>query len=545
MSKKNLIISFLLIQMVLNGIYVYLNAMVLQWTTGALNGEVSLAFLGGIFAIQTVLSFGVTFFRAGRHYHHSSLSAMVLEKVNELEYDFFGTFSPGKLNHVRESVGDIICATYAIVYIVTDACMAIIYIVIMHRVDTFVTYVTIGLYLINGLAIYLLNKASLYINKKTVNIRRQRNIEADECINGFSDVRTYCGEDRHNKSIRSLENKLISLYTKRQAIYGLMDIVANATSGIATLLAIYIVMKNGNLLLGMPLVIYVWRLQDFMADMIFQFGDVVQCIAVLPDFKTVMNHENKMKSGDVDLDENIDSIAIESVDFSYNKSTKILSNINMHIRKGECIGICGGSGEGKSTLLKLLTRFYDVNAGSIKINGLNIKDLTFTSLRHRIGMVNQSPYLFDNTIRYNVTYGNPSASETEVIEACKKAGIWDFIKTLEKGLDSDVGPRGIKLSGGQEQRISIARLFLADPEVILLDEATSSLDNTSERIIKDAITMFRDKTIVIVAHRLATIKDCDRIYVMNNHTIAEKGTHSQLMNLGGVYSRLYNEGKDE
>lgn len=249
MSKKNLIVSFLLIQMALNGIYVYLNAMVLQWTTGALNGELPLTFLGGVFAIQTLLSFGVTFFRIGRHYHHSSLSSSVLEKVNELEYDFFSTFSPGKLTHVRESVGDIICAIYAIVYIVTDAFMAIIYIVIMHSVDTFVTYVTIGLYLINGLVIYLLNKASLYINKKTVSIRRQRNIEADECINGFSDVRTYCAEDRHDKSIKSLEDKLINLYTKRQAIYGLMDIVANITSGIATILAIYIVMKNGNLLI--------------------------------------------------------------------------------------------------------------------------------------------------------------------------------------------------------------------------------------------------------------------------------------------------------
>ena len=545
MSKKNLIISFLLIQMALNGINAYFNAMVLQWTTGALNGEVSIMFLVGIFAIQTLLSFGISFFRVGRNYHHCIEHNRILKKVNSLEYDFFSTFSPGKLNHVRESVGDIICLLYAVTYIISDAIIGIIYIVIMGRLSMDVSIMTVTIYLIHGLFIYIINKHILSINRKINKIRQQRNIEADECINGFSDVRTYCTEARHNRSSDEQLSDLIKLYTKYQTLYGITYIISNVTSGIATIFTIYIVIKNGNLLMGMPLIIYVWRLQDFMADMIFQFGDVVQCIAVLPDFKTVMKHENKMKSGDVDLDENIDSIAIESVDFSYNKSTKILSNINMHIRKGECIGICGGSGEGKSTLLKLLTRFYDVNAGSIKINGLNIKDLTFTSLRHRIGMVNQSPYLFDNTIRYNVTYGNPSASETEVIEACKKAGIWDFIKTLEKGLDSDVGPRGIKLSGGQEQRISIARLFLADPEVILLDEATSSLDNTSERIIKDAIAMFRDKTIVIVAHRLTTIKDCDRIYVMNNHTIAEKGTHSQLMNLGGVYSRLYNEGKEE
>ena len=155
-----------------------------------------------------------------------------------------------------------------------------------------------------------------------------------------------------------------------------------------------------------------------------------------------------------------------------------------------------------------------------------------------MGIVHQSPYIFDGTLRANIAYGRPSATDAEIIDACKKASIYDFIVSLPEGLDTKVGPRGLKLSGGQKQRISIARVFLTNPEIIILDEATAALDNETEQLVQDAVRAFKGKTIITVAHRLSTIRDCDCIYVVHNHKIAEAGTHDELLHAGGIYASM-------
>lgn len=175
----------------------------------------------------------------------------------------------------------------------------------------------------------------------------------------------------------------------------------------------------------------------------------------------------------------------------------------------------------------------------ISIDGIPYSEINARSLRSKIGIVNQDVYIFDQTIRYNVLYGKPSATEAELIEACKKANIYEFIKEQPDGFDTNVGPKGLKLSGGQKQRIGLARLFLYDPEIILLDEATASLDNDSERLVQDAMTLFDGKTIVTIAHRLSTIRDSDIIYVIDKHHVVEQGTHEELMMIeDGIYRRL-------
>jgi len=235
-------------------------------------------------------------------------------------------------------------------------------------------------------------------------------------------------------------------------------------------------------------------------------------------------------------------IVFEDVSFSYNDRTEVLKNINLRIEPGKTVALVGPSGSGKTTFCSLIPRFYEVNEGRILIDGTDIRKIKLESLRKNIGMVQQDVYLFGGTIRENILYGRPDASEEEVIAAAKLANAHDFIMELEDGYDTFVGERGVKLSGGQKQRISIARAFLKNPPILILDEATSALDNESERLIQEALAVLtRGRTTLIIAHRLTTIKNADLIVVLTSKGIEEMGTHEELMKAGGLYAQLYQE----
>ncbi|HHW30260.1 MAG TPA: ABC transporter ATP-binding protein [Clostridiaceae bacterium] len=236
-------------------------------------------------------------------------------------------------------------------------------------------------------------------------------------------------------------------------------------------------------------------------------------------------------------------IVFNNVSFSYNDKTVVLENINLTIKKGQTVALVGPSGVGKTTFCNLIPRFYEVNEGSITIDGKDIRKLTLSSLRKNIGMVQQDVYMFSGTIAENILYGRPDASMKEVIEAAKLANAHDFILELENGYDTFVGERGVKLSGGQKQRISIARAFLKNPPILILDEATSALDNESERLVQESLNkLAHGRTTLIIAHRLTTIKNADNIVVLSARGIEEQGTHAELMEKGGMYASLYKEG---
>jgi ATP-binding cassette subfamily B protein len=236
-------------------------------------------------------------------------------------------------------------------------------------------------------------------------------------------------------------------------------------------------------------------------------------------------------------------IVFKDVDFNYGKDAhQVLIKFNLNIKPGEKIGLIGETGVGKSTISKLVPRFYDPIGGEIMIDGVDIKHYDVSSLRKAIGHVQQDVFIFYGTIKENILYGNLKASDEEVIEAAKKARVHDYIMTLENGYDTIAGEKGVKLSGGQKQRIAIARLFLKKPKIIILDEATSALDNVTERLIQEAFEdLIHDKTAIIIAHRLSTVKDVDRIIVLGNEGIEEMGTHDQLMKEKGIYYHLINE----
>ena len=235
------------------------------------------------------------------------------------------------------------------------------------------------------------------------------------------------------------------------------------------------------------------------------------------------------------------AICLSHVDFAYDGDDKdVLKDVSLDIKPGECIAIVGHSGGGKSTMCQLIPRFYDVDGGSITIDGIDIRDISKSSLRNNIGIVQQEVFLFADTVYENIRYGKPDASFEEVMEAAKKAEIYDDIMAMKDGFDTYVGERGTLLSGGQKQRISIARIFLKNPPILILDEATSALDSITEQQIQKAFgELSKGRTTLMIAHRLATIKDADRIVLMDGGRIKEEGTHEELIAADGDYRKLY------
>lgn len=234
-------------------------------------------------------------------------------------------------------------------------------------------------------------------------------------------------------------------------------------------------------------------------------------------------------------------IEFNKVSFRYNdRSGEVLNDVSLKIPAGSYMALVGSSGAGKSTLCSLIPRFYDVNSGSVMIDGHDIKKLTLKSLRNHIGIVQQDVYLFAGTVFENIAYGKPGATEAEVIEAAKNANAHEFIMSLPNGYQTDIGQRGIKLSGGQKQRLSIARVFLKNPPILIFDEATSALDNESEHVVQESLErLAKNRTTLCIAHRLTTIQNAEKILVLTETGIAESGTHKELLAKGGIYEKLY------
>ncbi|HCW7723598.1 TPA: SAV1866 family putative multidrug efflux ABC transporter [Staphylococcus aureus] len=369
-----------------------------------------------------------------------------------------------------------------------------------------------------------------------------------ERVQGISVVKSFAIEDNEAKNFdkknanfltRALKHTRWNAYSFA-AINTVTDIGPIIVIGVGAYLAI-----SGSITVGTlaAFVGYLELLFGPLRRLVASFTTLTQSFASMDRVFQLIDEDYDIKNGvgaqPIEIKQG--RIDIDHVSFQYNDNeAPILKDINLSIEKGETVAFVGMSGGGKSTLINLIPRFYDVTSGQILIDGHNIKDFLTGSLRNQIGLVQQDNILFSDTVKENILLGRPTATDEEVVEAAKMANAHDFIMNLPQGYDTEVGERGVKLSGGQKQRLSIARIFLNNPPILILDEATSALDLESESIIQEALDVLsKDRTTLIVAHRLSTITHADKIVVIENGHIVETGTHRELIAKQGAYEHLY------
>ncbi|HDD0106565.1 TPA: SAV1866 family putative multidrug efflux ABC transporter [Staphylococcus aureus] len=369
-----------------------------------------------------------------------------------------------------------------------------------------------------------------------------------ERVQGISVVKSFAIEDNEAKNFDKKNTNFLTRALKHTrwnaysfaAINTVTDIGPIIVIGVGAYLAI-----SGSITVGTlaAFVGYLELLFGPLRRLVASFTTLTQSFASMDRVFQLIDEDYDIKNGvgaqPIEIKQG--RIDIDHVSFQYNDNeAPILKDINLSIEKGETVAFVGMSGGGKSTLINLIPRFYDVTSGQILIDGHNIKDFLTGSLRNQIGLVQQDNILFSDTVKENILLGRPTATDEEVVEAAKMANAHDFIMNLPQGYDTEVGERGVKLSGGQKQRLSITRIFLNNPPILILDEATSALDLESESIIQEALDVLsKDRTTLIVAHRLSTITHADKIVVIENGHIVETGTHRELMSKQGAYEHLY------
>jgi ATP-binding cassette subfamily B protein len=381
------------------------------------------------------------------------------------------------------------------------------------------------------------------VKKKTAGI----NANLESSISGVRLTKAFANEDYEVEKFlegnRLYREARSSYYRSMGVFHGGMEFATSILNVIVIGLGGYFVMRGsmdyGDLI---AFTLYVAAFLQPIKRLVSFFEQYSVGMAGFERFIELMRVEPEIvdRPGATDLGAVKGDLAFRDVSFSYNSSVAVLEHLDLKIRAGEKVAIVGPSGGGKTTLCMLIPRFYEIEAGSITLDGADIRDITLSSLRENIGIVQQDVFLFADTIRENIRYGLLDATEEQIIQAAKRANIHEFIAGLPAGYDTFVGERGVLLSGGQKQRISIARIFLKNPPILILDEATSALDTATELAIQRSLEeLMRGRTSLVIAHRLSTIRDADEIVYIDDEGIRERGTHADLMALNGYYADLY------
>jgi len=407
-----------------------------------------------------------------------------------------------------------------------------------------VTFISVSSYVAFSL---IMTEWRMRYRRKMNDLDSKANTRAIDSLLNYETVKYFNNEDyeadRYNAKMEKWETAAVKNQTSLSLLnFGQAAIIALGMTALLALATNGVV--KGEMTIGDLVLVNAYLLQLFMplGFLGFVYREIKHSLADMEKMFGLMDkHADVQDKEDAeDLFINKAQVAFNHVDFCYNSNRSILKNVSFDIPAGHKVAVVGHSGAGKSTLSRLLFRFYEVNAGQILIDGQDISQVTQKSLRRAIGIVPQDTVLFNDTILFNIRYGRPDATDEEIIQAAKTAYVHDFIESLPDGYQSTVGERGLKLSGGEKQRIAIARTVLKNPAILIFDEATSALDSKSEQaILKELRTVALNRTTLVIAHRLSTIVDADQILVMDQGEIVERGTHRQLLEANGQYAKMW------
>lgn len=377
------------------------------------------------------------------------------------------------------------------------------------------------------------------------------NADIEDSLLGVKVVKSFANEDVEIEKFQKGNKKFLDIKSETYSSMAGFNTITKAFDGIMYIIVVLfggLFLVEGKMSSG-DIVAFILYVQTLLTTVrrIVEFTEQFQRgMTGIERFTEIMDQDIEIFDDEdaVDLENVKGKIEIKNVSFKYNNNNEnVLNNISFTINPGQKVALVGPSGGGKTTLCNLIPRFYDVEDGEILVEGIDVRKIKLQSLRSNIGMVQQDVYLFSGTVRENILYGKPDATEQEIIDAAKAAGAYDFIMNLENGFDTYVGERGVMLSGGQKQRISIARVFLKNPPILILDEATSALDNKSEFIVQKSLeNLAKGRSSLTIAHRLTTVQNADLILVLTEEGIIERGTHQELMEQKGYYYNLYTQG---
>jgi len=397
---------------------------------------------------------------------------------------------------------------------------------------------------------------AIYFNKKMkIALRKSNdrigdiNAQVEDALSGIRVVKSFTNEEIEKGKFAYENNRFLD---SRRDGYKSEAYFSAGMTAFTQLLIIAVIVFGGvailNTSLDLPDLITFLLYVGILIEPIQRFSNFTRLyqegIAGFERFMEILEVEPDIKDADsaIDLTHVHGNIEFRDVSFKYKEDNDyVLKNISLNMEVGDYVALVGFSGVGKTTLCSLIPHFYEINAGKILLDGIDLRDISLRSLRQKIGVVQQDVYLFVGTVAENIRYGKLDASHVEIVEAARKANAHDFIMQLPAGYDTDIGQRGVKLSGGQKQRLSIARVFLKDPPILIFDEATSSLDNESERAVQESLEkLANNRTTIVIAHRLSTIRNAQRIVVLTDNGIEEQGTHDELIAMDRTYANLYN-----
>ena len=473
-------------------------------------------------------------------------------KVQEMDMEYFSGTKVGELMvKVMNDPGNINTLIIETFYMISEIFRAIICLVIALYVDW---KLTLGVLVVAPVLMVAVRRYSKKLKNSgkekqeaigTLNSKLQETLSGIRVIKAFATERT---EIRNFKK-KSLELKKVELKTSRYNAKSssISEAVNYIMIAILLLFGGFRAIRGNHFTAGdfITIVGAIASMYTPIRRAITRYNSISVNIPSIGRVFEVMEKEPKVtnKENSVNFEEFKKEILFSNVEFSYlDSKEKILKGINLKVKKGETIALVGNSGGGKSTIVNLIPRFFDVTNGSLEIDGIDVRDYNVKSLRKKIGIVPQETFLFSGTLKSNIKYGKNDATDEEIIEAAKQANAHEFIEKLEKGYETEIGERGAKLSGGQKQRIAIARAILENPQILILDEATSALDNESEKLVQEALEkLMKGKTTFVIAHRLSTIENSDKIAVIQQGELKELGKHEELMELNGIYYGLYNK----